>query len=148
MARRSIDPYGLGIEPAQIGGPLLYGPSMPFSDIASIPTGAIVYDTTDGVVKRKVGDYLVDVQYNVIGSGPIADAPVASENDGLYYYDNVTGNLYQSIGREWVGVNAWLMDGGEYITLNGENINVDDPNLQLLGANGFALGSNGFILGV
>ena len=80
--------------------------------------------------------------------GPLASAPVASANDGKYYYDNVTNNLYQSVNGEWVGVNAWLVDGVLYITQNSENINVDDPNLKLLGANGFALGSNGFILGV
>lgn len=80
--------------------------------------------------------------------GPLASAPVAGANEGLYYYDNVTNNLYQSVNGEWVGVNAWLMVGDEYVTLNGENINVDDPNLQLLGANGFVLGINNILVGV
>ena len=75
--------------------------SYPDTPLASIPTGSVVYDTTDGVVKRKVGDYLVDIQYNVIGYGPIEDAPVASGNLGGFYLDTgdpawPSGRLYMS----------------------------------------------------
>lgn len=74
-----------------------------------------------------------------VGSGPLASAPVASANDGKYFYDNVTSVIYRSVDGEWVGVNAWLIVGDEYVTLNGENINVDDPNLIII------VGETGFI---
>ena len=45
--------------------------------IADIPHGALVLDS-DGVVKQKVGDYLIPVPATIIGSGPLASAPVAS----------------------------------------------------------------------
>lgn len=83
---------------SQGGLPVVLYPTDQFPTIASIPTGAVVYDTTDGVVKRKVGNYLVDIQYNVIGYGPLSSAPVASaDNLGQVYLE--TGNPLWPNGR-------------------------------------------------
>ena len=107
-------------------------PVSEFPSIDDIPPGMVVLDS-DGVVKEKVGDFLIPVPVTIIGSGTLASAPDASLNDGLYFYDNVTNNLYQSINGEWVGVNAWLAVDGERVLFGGEQINVGDPNFIIYG---------------
>lgn len=53
--------------------------------VADIPPGMLVLDA-DGMVKQKVGDYLIPAPVTIIGSGPLASAPVASaDNQNMYY---------------------------------------------------------------
>lgn len=86
---------------------MLY-PTDQFPTIASIPTGAVVYDAADGMLKRKVGAYLVDIQYNVIGYGPIADAPVASAGLLGFYY-------LQTDAPAWPNGRRWKYRGNAYL---------------------------------
>lgn len=37
----------------------------------------------------------------IVGSGPLASAPAASANNGLYWYDNVTSTLWVSVDGTW-----------------------------------------------
>ena len=104
---------------SQGGFPIVLYPTDQFPTIASIPTGAVVYDTTDGVVKKKVGDYLVDIQYNVIGYGPIASAPTASEgNNGAFWLE--TGNPLWPNGRLWGYRRGLQNSGSDRVTLPAE----------------------------
>ena len=53
--------------------------------IDDIPPGALVLDS-DGVMKQKVGDFLIPVPVTIIGSGPLASAPEASAaNQNMWY---------------------------------------------------------------
>ena len=93
---------------SQGGLPVVLYPTDQFPTIASIPTGAVVYDTTDGVLKRKIGTYLVDISYNVIGYGPLSSAPVASEALlGAYYL--------QTDDPDWPSGRLWKYRGNAYL---------------------------------
>jgi len=64
--------------------------------------------------------------------GPLASAPVASANDGLYWYDNVTSTLWVSVDGTW-GLPDYP-DLGNAVTLiedNG-NILIDDNYVVLV----------------
>lgn len=77
-------PLGLGLG-LGVGRGAVYPPVSSWPTVADIPPGVRVLDA-DGVVKQKVGDYLIPVPVTIIGSGPLASAPVASaDNLGLWY---------------------------------------------------------------
>ena len=83
--------------------------------IADIPQGMVVLDT-DGVVKQKVGDYLVPDPVTIIGSGPLASAPAASAvNQNLFYMSTDFGlckyvSVFNNAGSDWIdcGRPSWL----------------------------------------
>jgi len=74
---------------------------------ADIPQGAVVLDS-DGVVKQKVGDYLVPAPVTIIGSGPLASAPAASAaNQNLFYMSTNFGlckyvSVFNNAGSDWI----------------------------------------------
>ena len=61
---------------SQGGLPVVLYPTDQFPNNASIPTGAVVYDTTDGVVKPE-GDYL-DISITSLVRAYCQAAPMAS----------------------------------------------------------------------
>ena len=85
--------------------------------VADIPPGLIVRDS-DGVVKIKVGDFLIPVPVTIIGSGPLANAPVASAaNQNLFYMSTDFGlckyvSVFNNAGSDWIncGVLPYVED--------------------------------------
>ena len=83
--------------------------------IADIPPGALVLDS-DGVMKQKVGDFLIPVPVTIIGSGPLASAPVASAaNQNVWYMSTDFGlckyvSVFNNAGSDWIncGRPSWL----------------------------------------
>ena len=75
--------------------------------IADIPQGMRVLDS-DGVVKQKVGDYLIPASVTIIGSGLLAAAPVASAaNQNMYYMSTDYGlckcvSVFNNEGTDFV----------------------------------------------
>ena len=83
--------------------------------VADIPPGALVLDS-DGVVKQKVCDFLIPVPVVIIGSGPLASAPVASAaNQNMWYQSTdfglckyVSGFLNEGVDFVSAGRPAWI----------------------------------------
>ena len=74
-----------------------------FPSIDAIPPGMVVLDS-DGVMKQKVGDFLIPVPVTIIGSGPLpADASAYPVGALWVDEENV---LWTSNGSSWVPVDA------------------------------------------
>lgn len=90
-------------------------PATAWPTVADIPPGMLVLDS-DGVVKQKVGDYLIPAPVTIIGSGPLASAPVASAaNQNMFYMSTDFGlckyvSVFNNAGNDWIdcGRPSWL----------------------------------------
>jgi hypothetical protein len=68
----------------------------------------VVVLDSDGVVKEKVGDFLIPVPVTIIGSGPLASAPVASAaNQNMWYQSTDFGlckyvSVFENAGTDLI----------------------------------------------